>query len=95
MPLHFTDQEYAERTTRARQALRDHGLDAILLFAPESQYWLTGFDTFGFAMFQCMVLDADGGIDLLTRMPDLRQIAFDDELMRHAPDDEDEEDDGS
>ena len=35
------------------------------------------------------------GLFFFSRMPDLRQIAFDDELMRHAPDDEDEEDDGS
>ncbi len=73
MPMHFDDQEYAGRIARARQALRSEGLDAVLLFAPESQYWLTGYDTFGYAMFQCMVLDADGRVDLLTRMPDLRQ----------------------
>lgn len=73
MPLHFDDQEYADRLARARAALIEAGLDGILLFAPESHYWLTGYDTFGFALFQCMVLDADGRIDLLTRAPDLRQ----------------------
>lgn len=73
MPLHFDHAEYAGRVQRARNALRSSGLDAVLLFSPESQYWLTGYDTFGFAMFQCMVLDADGRIDLLTRAPDLRQ----------------------
>ena len=76
MPLHFDDQEYAGRVARARAALSAEGLDAILLFAPESHYWLTGYDTFGFAMFQCMVLDADGRIDLLTRAPDLRQARY-------------------
>ncbi|MEM7686053.1 MAG: Xaa-Pro peptidase family protein [Pseudomonadota bacterium] len=73
MPLHFDDAEYAGRVHRAVLALRDAGLDAVLLFAPETHFWLTGYDTFGFAMFQCMVLDADGRIDLLTRAPDLRQ----------------------
>ncbi|MEM9061624.1 MAG: Xaa-Pro peptidase family protein [Pseudomonadota bacterium] len=73
MPLHFDDVEYAGRVHRAVQALRAEGLDAVLLFAPESHFWLTGYDTFGFAMFQCMVLDAEGRIDLLTRAPDLRQ----------------------
>jgi Xaa-Pro dipeptidase len=33
-------------------------------------YWLTGYDTFGFSMFQCMVLRADGALSLLTRAPD-------------------------
>lgn len=73
MPLHFPQAEYDDRVQRACAALVREGLDAILLFAPESQYWLTGYDTFGFAMFQCMVLGADGRIDLLTRTPDLRQ----------------------
>ena len=33
-------------------------LDAILLFAQESLYYLTGFDTSGFVFFQCAVLTA-------------------------------------
>ncbi len=49
------------------------GLDGMLLFAPESHYYLTGYDTFGYAMFQCMVLSADGEINLFTRLPDWRQ----------------------
>ena len=50
MPLHFDDAEYEARVNRATKALHKAGLDAILLFAPESQYWLTGYDTFGFAI---------------------------------------------
>lgn len=73
MPLHFDLAEYDARLKRAQAALVQAELDAILLFAPESHFWLTGYDTFGFAMFQCMVLGADGRIDLLTRAPDLRQ----------------------
>jgi Xaa-Pro dipeptidase len=44
-----------------------------MLFAQESMYWLTGYDTFGFCFFQCMVVTAKGDISLLTRAPDLRQ----------------------
>ena len=73
MPLHFEESEFAQRVERACGALRTRGLDGVLLFAPESHFWLTGYDTFGFAMFQCMALNADGRIDLLTRLPDLRQ----------------------
>ena len=53
--------------------MRDRGLDGILLFAPESHYYLTGYDTFGFSMFQCMVVSANGDVNLFTRLPDLRQ----------------------
>ena len=73
MPRHFTPDDYTARQSRARAALQGEGLDAILLFAPESHLWLTGYDTFGFAMFQCMVLTASGELHLLTREPDRRQ----------------------
>jgi Xaa-Pro dipeptidase len=45
----------------------------MLLFAQESMYWLTGYDTFGFCFFQCMVVKLDGSMTLLTRSADLRQ----------------------
>ena len=53
--------------------MAERELDGLLLFAPESHYYLTGYDTFGFALFQCMVLPAEGEPQLLTRVPDLRQ----------------------
>ena len=76
MTLHFDAPEYAARKARATKAVADAGLDALLMFAPESHFWLTGHDTFGFAMFQAMVLTAKGDIHLLTRMPDLRQARY-------------------
>ena len=73
MPFHFSPDEYAARTARAVAALEAEDLDALLMFAPESHFWISGYDTFGFAMFQCMVLTRTGAPHLLTRMPDLRQ----------------------
>ena len=73
MTLHFSETEYATRQSRATAALRRSGLDALLMFAPESHYWICGYDTFGFAMFQCLVLTSKGDLHLLTRTPDLRQ----------------------
>ena len=71
--MHFTDKEFSHRIDNVQSDLVDRGLDGILLFAPESQYYLTGYDTFGFAMFQCLVLPASGAPHLLTREPDRRQ----------------------
>jgi Xaa-Pro dipeptidase len=71
--LHFTEDEYAARLARVRGEMAGRGLDALLLFAPESQYWLTGYDTFGFCFFQCLVVAGDCDPVLLTRAPDLRQ----------------------
>lgn len=73
MPMHFDNAEYADRLKRATRAVAAEGLDALLMFAPESHYWICGYDTFGFAMFQCLVLTANGDLHLLTRTPDLRQ----------------------
>ena len=73
MPVHFTQTEFDSRIARARALLAERDLDGLLLFAPESHYYLCGFDTFGFAMFQCLVLRADGELHLLCRTPDLRQ----------------------
>ncbi len=70
---HFAPAEYAARRARTREAMAARGLDAMLLFAPESHYWLTGYDTFGFCFFQCMVVPLDGEPVLLTRSADLRQ----------------------
>lgn len=73
MALHFAHAEFATRLASTRTAMADEGLDALLLFKPESHYWLTGYDTFGYCFFQCLVLCADGRLVLLTRSADLRQ----------------------
>ncbi len=73
MALHFERAEYDARRDRLMIEMADKKLDAILLFAQESMYWLTGYDTFGFCFFQCLVMKADGTMVLLARSADLRQ----------------------
>ena len=73
MALHFSTQEFARRREAVLAALADARLDGLLLFQQESMYWLTGYDSFGFCFFQCLVLAADGRMALLTRSADLRQ----------------------
>ena len=73
--LPFSRAEHLERVARLRARLRQQGFDAMLVFAQESHYWLTGYDTGGFVFFQCAVLTADDTpITLLTRRPDLLQV---------------------
>src|SRR5690606_19977001 len=76
MPLHFSVEELANRRQRACAEMKRRGLDALLLFRQESMYYLTGYDTFGYVYFQCLVLTADGRMVLLTRAPDLRQARY-------------------
>jgi Xaa-Pro dipeptidase len=73
MALHFGREEFELRHTRALEAMAARGLDALLMFNQASMYWLTGYDTFGYCFFQCLVLRADGELVLLTRSADLRQ----------------------
>ena len=73
MALHFTTDELAERRAKACAAVAEDGFDALLMFRQESMYYLTGYDTFGYVFFQCLVLTVDGRMMLLTRAPDLRQ----------------------
>lgn len=73
MALHFTPAEFARRRDALLERMAADRLDALFLFQQESMYWLTGYDTFGFCFFQCLVLKADGRMTLLTRSADLRQ----------------------
>jgi len=73
MALHFDREEFDERYARLRTEMEENNLDAMLLFAQESMYWLTGYDTFGFIFFQCMIVLKDGKTILLTRSADQRQ----------------------
>ena len=73
MALHFSPEEFDRRKTALLAAMAEARLDGLLLFQQESMYWLTGYDTFGFCFFQCLVVTADGRMALLTRSADLRQ----------------------
>ena len=73
MAVHFTKQEFKNRKEKVLKNMNEANIDALLMFKQESMYWLTGYDTFGYVFFQCLVLDKSGNVILLTRAPDLRQ----------------------
>ncbi len=73
MSLHFSDREMTRRRELLAKTVREANVDAMLLFKQESMYWLTGYDTFGFSLFQCMIVDGQGNVTLFTRRPDLLQ----------------------
>ena len=73
MAVHFTLEEFSDRKSKVIKELKKQNLDGLLMFRQESMYWLTGYDTFGYVYFQCLVLTTKGDLVLLTRVPDLRQ----------------------
>ncbi|MEM8687308.1 MAG: Xaa-Pro peptidase family protein [Pseudomonadota bacterium] len=76
MALHFSVDEFSERQARTCKALAAAELDGIVLFRQESMYYLTGYDTSGYTMFQGMYFGADGRMALLTRSADRLQSAM-------------------
>ena len=73
MAIHFSKEEFSERKSKVVKELKKQNLDGLLMFRQESMYWLTGYDTFGYVYFQCLILTTKGELVLLTRAPDLRQ----------------------
>lgn len=73
MALHFTEDEFSRRRAAVCAATAEAGLHGLLIFKQESMYYLTGYDTSGYTMFQCMYLGADGRMALLTRSADRLQ----------------------
>ena len=73
MALHFSKEEFKNRKSKVLKSMKEQNLNGLLMFKQESMYWLTGYDTFGYVFFQCLVLTSSGKKILLTRTPDLRQ----------------------
>ena len=73
MALHFERSEFDARQRRACAQMAAEGLDGLLLFRQESMFYLTGYDTGGFSMFQGMYMTAEGRIALVTRTADRLQ----------------------
>ncbi len=68
--LQFPRGEYDRRLNAAVSALDQQGLHGVVLFRQESMYYLSGYDTSGYTMFQAMYLGVDGRMALLTRSAD-------------------------
>jgi Xaa-Pro dipeptidase len=68
----FTREEFAQRVTRARQAVAAAGLDWLLVLHPVSILWLTGGEAKSYQTFQCLLLAADEKpLTLLSRGSDI------------------------
>ncbi|WP_371223683.1 M24 family metallopeptidase [Roseovarius sp. 2305UL8-3] len=74
--LHFDRQEYADRQHKARARMAALGLDGLLVFKAEDNYWLTGYESDGFCIFGCLFMGADGGLTHLVRPADLGNVGY-------------------
>jgi len=58
MTLPFSRAEYDERLRRTREAMRQAGLDALLVFHQEHMFYLAGYDQIGYWVYQVLVVPA-------------------------------------
>ena len=74
--IHFTREEFAQRQRRVQRELVDRGLDGLLVFRIEDQYWLCGLDTDGYVIFHCLFIGIDGQLTHVSRSADIASIAY-------------------
>ncbi|WP_418595537.1 M24 family metallopeptidase [Ponticoccus sp. (in: a-proteobacteria)] len=74
----FPQQELQERVARARTVLERNDLDGILISVPESIYYLTGMDHWGFFAAHVLILNRDGKMGLACRA--MEKITFDNQV---------------
>ncbi len=88
--IHFTREEFAERQGKVRQRLSALNLDGLLLFKIEDMYWLCGFESDGFCIFNNLFIGTEGGMTHVARPADLANISYSSicEDVRISPDSE-------
>ena len=63
----FTVEEYNGRVAKTQAAMAKHGLPVLLVHAPESITYLSGFRMLGFFMYQALIVPAKGDPVLVVR----------------------------
>jgi Xaa-Pro aminopeptidase len=58
--LPFVLPEYRQRLQKVQQGMAVRGIDACLLSIPENIYYLSGFTSTGYYMYQTLILPAEG-----------------------------------
>ncbi|WP_120499098.1 Xaa-Pro peptidase family protein [Roseovarius sp. EL26] len=74
----FPISELSARVQCASAALSANDLDGILISVPESIYWLTGMDHWGFFAAHVLVLNRNGEMGLVCRA--MEKITFDNQV---------------
>jgi Xaa-Pro dipeptidase len=71
----FTASEYAARVAAVQVAMRENGLDALLVTSPENIFYLTGLNHLGYFAFTALLLKAEGDCVLVTRAMERHTLA--------------------
>ena len=66
--LAFGEEVYAARLELVQSEMRARGLAMVVLFDPETMFWLTGYQTIGYFTFQAMCVPRTGRPVIVTRV---------------------------
>lgn len=81
----FPPQEHEARLEAVRAAMRERGLDALLLVSPENVYYLAGLSHQGYFAFTMLVLPLEGRPRLVARAMERHTIAAQCPGVEHVP----------
>ena len=90
-PRAFSGAEYDRRLNGLRAAMSDRGLAAVVVFSPESIYYLAGLNHQGYFAFTMLVVPLEGEMTIVARRMESTTIAAQVRGARHHAfgDDED------
>jgi Xaa-Pro dipeptidase len=74
LKLPFSDTEYRVRVERAREEMARQGLDLLIVSVPESQFYLTGFQTGTAYAFLALLLPRAGEAVWIVRRTELSNV---------------------
>lgn len=64
--LPFALEEYEARMARVKAAMETAGIDLLMVTSPENIYWLTGYRTTGYYVYQILLLPLEGTPQFVT-----------------------------
>ena len=63
----FPVEEYRTRLTSVQERMRSRDIDILLAYTPENINYLTGYNTTGYYVYQCLLVPADRDPIMVTR----------------------------
>lgn len=70
----FSPEEYQSRLRRVREEMRARTVDLLLLTSPENIYYLSGYRTTGYYMYQCLLVPASGSPRFVVRKLEMTNV---------------------
>lgn len=72
--LPFTTGEYHRRLGHVRDRMRERDVDVLLVTSPENIYYLSGYQTTGYYIYQALLVPADGEPHFVVRKLEMTNV---------------------